>query len=247
MTYSNPTASEEAFMEDMSANIKFVSDNLDHLPQRDQTFASSLCDFYSTNNHLSSKQLYYMIKFWTYLNSQASEKSPSSSDAGTSSKSVVFTDPLVKLFAEAKKAGLKEPHFSYAVVGETNVEDLGFSKLNFCITGQQSKYPGTIYISDQDHNWLARVSTTGEFQVSNKTLDNVKKLIIKLVQNPKPEFIANGKITCRCCFCGLSLENKVSRHFGYGPICASKYGLPWDEGAVLQDDLARSIQTGEFP
>lgn len=242
MTYSNPTASEEAFMEDMSANIKFVSDNLANLPQRDQTFASSLCDFYSTNNHLSSKQLYYMIKFWTYLNQQASEKSPSSSDAGTSSKSVVFTDPLVKLFAEAKKAGLKEPHFSYELpFGDPVKEGTTITKLNFYITTHHSKYPGTIYISDQDHNWLARITIDGEFQVSNKTEPGVKKLIIKLVQNPKPEFIANGKITCRCCFCGLSLENKVSRHFGYGPICASKYGLPWDEGAMLEDELAKSV------
>lgn len=35
--------------------------------------------------------------------------------------------------------------------------------------------------------------------------------------------IASGQ----CCFCSRALSTKESLHVGYGPDCASKYGLPW--------------------
>ena len=36
-----------------------------------------------------------------------------------------------------------------------------------------------------------------------------------------------GRLTGQCCFCCKALSNPPSVNAGYGPYCASKYGLPW--------------------
>jgi hypothetical protein len=46
--------------------------------------------------------------------------------------------------------------------------------------------------------------------------------------NPLESAIMKGQAYGHCCFCGLELTNKISVHHGYGPICADKYGLPWE-------------------
>jgi hypothetical protein len=39
---------------------------------------------------------------------------------------------------------------------------------------------------------------------------------------------AHGRATGHCCFCRRALQNPVSLHVGYGPICADTFGLPWE-------------------
>lgn len=36
-----------------------------------------------------------------------------------------------------------------------------------------------------------------------------------------------GKEVGFCMYCGLTLTDPESRHKGYGPVCAGKFGLPW--------------------
>lgn len=36
-----------------------------------------------------------------------------------------------------------------------------------------------------------------------------------------------GHMHGRCCFCSLAIDTPESTAVGYGPICASKHGLPW--------------------
>jgi len=48
-----------------------------------------------------------------------------------------------------------------------------------------------------------------------------------------------GHLTGTCTFCGLTLEDERSTSVGYGPICASKHGLPWG-------DEARRMTPGEY-
>lgn len=38
---------------------------------------------------------------------------------------------------------------------------------------------------------------------------------------------AFGKLVGRCCFCSHAIDTPESTAVGYGPVCASKYGLPW--------------------
>lgn len=39
---------------------------------------------------------------------------------------------------------------------------------------------------------------------------------------------AYATISGRCCFCGRKLTTPGSTHYGYGPDCAEKQGMPWD-------------------
>lgn len=40
---------------------------------------------------------------------------------------------------------------------------------------------------------------------------------------------AFGKLVGRCCFCSHAIDTPESTAVGYGPVCASNYGLPWGE------------------
>jgi hypothetical protein len=64
----------------------------------------------------------------------------------------------------------------------------------------------------------------------------------------KPGFLANlsadtlttaaqaaafGKLVGRCCFCSHAIDTPESTAVGYGPVCASKYGLPWGDAVQV--------------
>ena len=40
-----------------------------------------------------------------------------------------------------------------------------------------------------------------------------------------------GQLVGRCCFCSKAIDTPESTQAGYGPVCASKYGLPWGKVA----------------
>lgn len=46
------------------------------------------------------------------------------------------------------------------------------------------------------------------------------------------------EIQVNCCFCGKDLTDALSQERGYGPICASKYGMLFDTTQPQADDLA---------
>jgi hypothetical protein len=40
---------------------------------------------------------------------------------------------------------------------------------------------------------------------------------------------AFGKLVGRCCFCSHAIDTPESTAVGYGPVCATKYDLPWGD------------------
>lgn len=61
-------------------------------------------------------------------------------------------------------------------------------------------------------------------------------MIAKLTEATKttPEQAAAfGHLVGRCCFCSHAIDTPESTAVGYGPVCASKYGLPWGEAVQL--------------
>ena len=55
--------------------------------------------------------------------------------------------------------------------------------------------------------------------------------------NPSKESKIYGQKYGHCCFCGLELNNSISVYNGYGPICAEKYGLPWEPEPAKELEL----------
>lgn len=47
------------------------------------------------------------------------------------------------------------------------------------------------------------------------------------------EAAAFGHLAGRCCFCSTPIDTPESTTVGYGPSCASKYGLPWGKNVSV--------------
>ena len=66
------------------------------------------------------------------------------------------------------------------------------------------------------------------FYPTSKASDKLIKFIVELSKAPFECIAKEGKQKGICCFCKRKLTNEESVFRGYGPICASRYDLPYD-------------------
>lgn len=59
-------------------------------------------------------------------------------------------------------------------------------------------------------------------------LDQVYDLLVALAERPAETAAAYGRLNGRCCFCNRGLADERSTAVGYGPVCAGRWGLPWE-------------------
>lgn len=103
------------------------------------------------------------------------------------------------------------------------------------VAGPRSKAPGTINVTDGgsygNNTWYGRVGLDGKFVPSRVMTEADRPSIIALLtamsQNPAATASQYGRLTGRCCFCSIPLTDGRSTAVGYGPKCASNYGLAW--------------------
>jgi len=74
--------------------------------------------------------------------------------------------------------------------------------------------------------YFGAIQTDGSFRSATES-ESVLELLNTLELNPATVATQHGVATGNCCFCARDLSTKESRSVGYGPICASKFGLPW--------------------
>jgi len=142
------------------------------------------------------------------------------------------------LFAKAK-AHLKYPKITLQV---------GHKSVVLSLAGEKSKYPGHIHVAGPGkyphREFYGRITPTGQWQCSvlttNETmlawLEQLRILLVNFAQHPDSIAAVHGQMTGHCCFCGKVLglgEEKRSVLIGYGPVCATHYGLKdiWDHAA----------------
>ena len=75
--------------------------------------------------------------------------------------------------------------------------------------------------------WYGKITPDGKL-VTGVELLGLHEALTAFAQNHTHVAEVYGQRFGHCCFCGLELTNKASVHLGYGPICASNYGLPWE-------------------
>lgn len=76
--------------------------------------------------------------------------------------------------------------------------------------------------------WYGKVDAFGQFVPSKKNqLAGLEELLGELSSDPVGAAKKYGKLTGNCCFCGKALSDERSTKEGYGPICATNFGLPW--------------------
>lgn len=54
-----------------------------------------------------------------------------------------------------------------------------------------------------------------------------REFLDKLASDPVNFLAQCSKDMCRCCYCYSALEDQRSKEVGYGPVCATRWGLPW--------------------
>lgn len=80
---------------------------------------------------------------------------------------------------------------------------------------------------------VAWVDSNGSlnWKYGNKATTEQKQVLTALLKefaaDPTTTVAKYGKLANRCCFCNKSLTDPKSVDAGYGPTCASNYGLSW--------------------
>lgn len=135
---------------------------------------------------------------------------------------------MLALFAKAKQ-NLKYP----AIV--LSVPAAGMS-VRLSIAGPRANVPGsvTVVTSDKDdagkRDWIGRIRTDGTFECSPRVNGKAEAITARLqafANDPAGVAAEHGRLTGCCCFCNAMLTDGRSTAVGYGPICATNYGLPW--------------------
>ena len=76
--------------------------------------------------------------------------------------------------------------------------------------------------------YYGKLTATSD-KLIGQNLDGLWEALVALAENPEETAAMYGHITGSCCFCSRMLTDKRSTDVGYGPICASKFGLAWGD------------------
>lgn len=197
------------------------------LAAKDQGFAKSLVQSFRQYGRLSEKQLHWVHEL-------AKRATPAPAPAPAPAAQAKSEDlggdfsRIFELFAKARESGLRFP--------KIRLETSEGLKVILKLLGEHSRYPGQVAVTDngkfrQDRKYFGRVDDQGRFFPSKDSRDDVAQLLKDLATDPAKVATLYGHKTSSCCFCGLGLTTSESVSAGYGPICATKFGLPWGHNA----------------
>lgn len=176
-------------------------------------FPISLLRQFDQRGSLSEKQWYWVERL---ARPQQQEQLPSFSG-------------VLQLFGKAM-VNLKHPKIRLAF-GDNR------DPLCLALAGPRSRYTGSIMLTDGSGyggTYYGRVSPEGVAVLNDRTLTpNAKQELVRvltaLAERPAEVAAEYGRLTGNCCFCMRALSDERSTAVGYGPTCATNYGLPWGE------------------
>lgn len=185
------------------------------LTDRDRVFALDLCASYRRRG-LSEKQAFWVGKLLSRAN--GTDK--------PATKTVASFAGVYALFAKAREH-LKYPKITLLLPGNRAIK--------LYVSTARSRVPDTVNIVEADgigadRLWYGRVAQDGTFTPSASAApvaDELASLLSRLASAPEEVAAEYGKLTGNCCFCRLPLTDERSTAVGYGPVCASHYGLAW--------------------
>jgi hypothetical protein len=196
--------------------LDLLSANVAKLSERDRVFAQSLLDQARTRG-LSSKQAEWVRKLALRTEAKVAPKCDGLA-------------PIVALLTKASQT-LKYPKIALQA---------GDLELRLSLASARSRNPGAVHVTSTDkafeeRAYYGRIGADGCF-VAGRDLEPATQTAIgaalrAIADDPAAAAQAYGKRTGHCCFCCRPLTDARSVHVGYGPVCAEKYGLPWDAGA----------------
>jgi len=120
-------------------------------------------------------------------------------------------------------------------------------EIKYC--GPRSKYHGKLAVNADDH-FCGFIDLDGSW-APRKGCSETVDTVLAFNADPAAWAKLSAAHTGSCCFCGRFLENDGSIEAGYGPVCASKFGLPWKdhaEGSIeLTEDEKASLPAAQDP
>lgn len=211
-TFRGTTFSTDLTFSDAASIIK---DAYSTFTENTKSIVDNFRKYYVKNGHLSEKQMALFMKIAVDAKARKSQKS------------VVVTNDFESISALFKTAGtgLKSPKITFT---------LGDDKIRLVQAGRNSRYAGAINVTDGlpfgQNKWFGRINTDGSF-VPNHRLGDVQDVVDFLKEfasDPVQTVRDNGLTSGNCCFCCKTLTDERSVKVGFGPVCASKWGMKKD-------------------
>lgn len=188
------------------------------LSEGDRRFGESLFSAAFRGRGLSEKQAEWVHK----LVARASAPAPKPAAAPTTLAPTVAG--VFALFTTARSKGLQHP--------KIRLETPDHQRVVLAQAGGKSRYAGQVMVTDGrpfgENTFFGRIDERGQLFASRAMTPAVHALLACLAANPAQVAKLYGQHTGNCCFCGRHLETAESVSSGYGPICAEKFGLPWE-------------------
>lgn len=186
----------------------------EQIPARSVDFARSLVENFNKYGRLSDRQMSFVHAIIEGIRNPPKEQAPETME--------VSAERIVKMFELAQQK-LKRARIV--------LRDSTGQRVQFWVAGPNSKYAGQVMVSDGGafgaSKFFGRIETNGQFVMTKLTTDAVKQLVIDFAANPEDIASKYGKYTGECCFCCKGLNDKRSLAVGYGPVCATRFGLAW--------------------
>lgn len=239
------------FKKHLAERMTELHENLASLyDTRDRGFAESLCEWYRDKGWLSDKQAWHAHRFWEETGNgspQGIEKlAPKRVPDAKVIPSRIAVDgrTLIRYFDAAAKK-LQRPRIKYKILPKPVH---GCEQLIFYRTGEQSASPMSVGVTNgldyPNNRILALMYRDGRTVFYAWTFDKpeLQLLIKRVAEDPLAAFSENGRLTKYCCYCGRALTHPSSTHYGYGPICAENFGLPWGDVPLAHQQLSIGLK-----
>lgn len=211
---------------------------------RDQEFAMSLVNQWDRTGSLSDKQIP-----WVFTLLERAEDSAGTTGTMTPKKANHETVDIGawgrvnEMFDKARERTPQHeyPYFTFLCDGV---------KLRM-----SQKKPGMVYNLTHWNegagktDWYGAVSPAGILSLGRFTRapETLIQTLKEFSADPSAAASKHGKLMRCCCFCKTKLTSEDSRYYGYGPICAGKWGLEWGEAKThkRQENIALAIKEME--
>lgn len=141
---------------------------------------------------------------------------------------------LLELFKRTLEPSEKDPSRPRLKRAALRIGTLRLSR-----AGQTARFPDSINVVNSD-KWHGRIHTDGRLELRSDLPEPVSRVLEELEADPITYSARHGIETGQCCFCGLELSDPRSVRVGYGPICASNWGLPWGDPPPLADIVEKN-------
>jgi len=139
---------------------------------------------------------------------------------------------IFNMFTTAKK------HLKYPKV--TLIFNSRHDKIKFGVQGDTSRRPGAISIVVDGVGYCGCIALDHELILTRegRTVENeLVTLITEFNKAPAKMAAEHGKMLSACCFCRLPLKTQESLAVGYGPDCASHFGMPWGKQRITDPQI----------